>query len=105
RGFGVGREHGTAGTEVYVYALLGRVVVERVDSVVGDVDALDGAVGCLLRRGRAAARGVRDGGQLINLSRHALRVLLGLAQAVLGGADAALDGDDVGFERVRGAKV
>ena len=31
--------------------------------------------------------------------------VLGLAQTVLGGADAALDGDDVGFERARRPKV
>ena len=102
---GVGQEHGAAYMEENRGCVLHLIVVERGDALVGRVHSGDRGVGCLLRGLRAAARGVRDRGQFVQLARQTLRVLLDLSDAVLGRAHAVLNRHDVRRNGARRPKV
>src|SRR5262249_44930258 len=117
--FGFIRKHGAVDLEVHSDVLLGFVVVDLRDAVVGGLDVggvgLGGGerlVGGLLGGFGPATRSVGDGGQFFELARQTLSVLLGGGHPVLsrvhatfGGGHTRFDGGDARVERTRYAEI
>src|SRR5438128_4593837 len=79
-----GRQHSAANFEVDGSGVLLLIIVQRVDPVVGFVDAFDGHIGGLLGCLCAAFGDIGNLAQLFDLTRQPLGILLSFADACLG---------------------
>src|SRR5262245_45211444 len=91
-------QHRAAYSEVDGLSLLDIIVIQRRDAIIGLVDTLDSDVRGLLRRSGPAFCEIGDLGELIDLSREALSILLRAGNTVFCRAESVFNGYNRRFD-------